>query len=283
MKNHIYIITVIAVLITTPCAMARKIASDDFDSYEAGRTLVGATGGKGSWRSPWTGQAGFVTITNAPEDVVTLTLDNGEVRGGGNALKIFGGSGGGELKNVLGRRIPEMKGPDLFVSFLFKIRNDRPGQTTGANDGIQITNNNLTQWFAEDDEHEHLKDIAAFIGWNGKAGARLAEIDAGSTMPERLVAGRTYHLVIKYTGWNKTKDVRYQWCRIWINPSVNDEYTQNKSITYARLGKTAGFGSKGIRGLYVNTLGLTNSGKYHLIDDIRLGTTWADVVGKVKK
>ncbi|AWI09685.1 hypothetical protein [Ereboglobus luteus] len=281
MKTSTFIIAIVSALAIAPCAMAKKIASDNFDSYTPGSTLVGNKGGKGAWKSPWTGRSEFVTITNAPEDVVTLTLDNGEVRGGGNALKISGARTGREHLNVLERRIPEMKGPDLFVSLLFKIKND--DQIAGGNDGKPITNTNLVQWFAEDDTHEFLKDLAAFIGWKGKAGARLAEIDEGSTMPERLVAGRTYHLVIKYTGWNKTKDGRYQWCRIWINPSVNDEYTQKKSITYARIGRTAGYGSKGIRGLYVNTLGLNDSGKYHLIDDIRLGTTWADVVGKPKK
>jgi hypothetical protein len=261
-------------------ANGKPIASDNFDSYTPGASIVGGKGGDGLWRSAWSGQASFVTITNAPEDAVSLTLDNGETRGGGNALKITGPADGGQNLSVIGRRIPGMKGDDLFVSFVFKIKNDDPGGTNG--DGKQITGMNLVQLFAEDDTHETMRDIAAFVGWNGKVGARLSQISDGNTLQGRLVAGQAYFIVIKYTGWNASKDGRYQWCRVWLNPSVNDQNTQKPTITYARIGKTAGYGSKGIRGLYVNTLGLNSGGKYHLIDDIRLGTTWNDVVDHQK-
>ncbi|MDR0901830.1 MAG: hypothetical protein LBM92_03570 [Opitutaceae bacterium] len=271
-------IAVLAIALA-PLAPGSPIASDNFDSYAPGATIVGGKGGKGRWRSPWTGKDACLAITNDPRDAVTYTLDNGEVRGGGNALKITGPAGRGDEVNydVLGRRIPEMKGDNLFVSFVFKIKD------AGDGDGQPLAGMNLVQWFAEDDTREFLKDIAAFAGWNGKAGARLSEIDAGSVLPVPLVAGKTYFLVIKYTGYNTTKDGRYQWCRVWLNPATKDEFTQDKNITYARIGRTPGYGSKGIRGLYVNTLGLDDGGKYHVVDDIRLGTTWADVVGKPKK
>jgi hypothetical protein len=178
--------------------------------------------------------------------------------------------------DVLGRRIPEMKGDNLFVSLVFKINN-------AAAAGQPLAGMNLVQWFAEDDARENMKDLAAFAGWKGHAGARLAGIDQNSTIPVPLVAGQTYFLVIKYTGYNANKDGRYAWCRVWLNPTSKDELTTDRKITFARAGKTPGFGSKGIRGLYVNTLGLDAFDRHHIIDDLRLGTTWADVVGKPRK
>src|SRR5690606_19365844 len=86
------------------------------------------------------------------------------------------------------------------------------------------------------------------------------------------VYGQTGRFVVKYTGWNGT---RYCSTQVWLNPAPADETSTNSAIT--RTTPLSSGGSEGIRGLLVRTFGL-NATSYHLVDELRVGHTWAAVV-----
>ncbi|OAM90778.1 IPT/TIG domain-containing protein [Termitidicoccus mucosus] len=248
------------------------IAADNFDSYVPGAKLAGASGGAG-WDGPWSAQSP-ATVTGNPADAVTYTLDNGTVRGGGNALKITGTGAdvATTVAGVLERRFARVPaGDDVYASFVFKIKNP------AIPDGSPLSGNTCALWYAADATKDPDRDIAAFAGYGGKAGGKLS---AGwQTVTTPLVAGQTYFLVIRYSGWNSGVQA-YDTCRVWLNPATNDEAATDPAITTERAGNSAGYGNTDIRGLYVSTLGLVAGGAYHIVDDIRVGSTWESVVGE---
>ncbi len=265
-------------------AQAAPVATDNFDSYTAGATLVGGTGGDG-WSAAWTGQGAYANIVSGTANTITYTLDNGEVRGGGNALKITAPA---EAENigVLERAVPEITdGGDVFVSLVFKIKSGSAAGGVDQFDGVTFTTNNNVYYYAGDGAKATDRDLAGYAGYAGKAGARLA----GGTLPinKPLVIGQTYFLVIRYSGWN-TGVQAYDTASVWLNPTTNDEGTATTSgnntsndntVAITREGNLANYGSTKFSSLYLNTIGLNTEYRFHIIDDVRIGRSWADVVG----
>ncbi|AWI09691.1 IPT/TIG domain-containing protein [Ereboglobus luteus] len=248
------------------------IASENFDSYAPGSKLAGAVGGTG-WDGPWSAK-NTATIIDDPADAVTYTLNDGTVRGGGSALKISGTgvNAATTVAAVLERRFARVpEGEDVYGSFVFKIKDP------SLPDGTPLVGNTCALWYAADAAKDELRDIAAFAGYGGKAGGRLA--GGWPTVTTPLVAGQSYLLVFRYSGWNDGIQA-YDNCRVWLNPTTDDEASTDAAITVERAGNSAGYGNTDVRGLYVNTLGLTLNGAYHVVDDIRVGTDWASVVGE---
>jgi hypothetical protein len=253
-----------------PFARASLIATDDFDSYVSGSTLVGGTGGTG-WSGAWSGSGNYATVVSGPDNTITFTLDNGQIRGGGNALKITGPANKSRTINILERDIPQVSdGSDVYVSFIFKIKSE-------ADDGTTFSDNNLVCWYAKDGVKSEAQDASGYAGYAGKLGARLA----GGTPPTvstPIVIGQTYFAVVRYSGWDDGVQA-YDNCRVWLNPTTTDRDSTDASITAVRNGNSAGYGNTDIRGIYLTVEGIDDTSRYHIVDDIRVGQSWADVVG----
>ncbi len=241
-----------ATLVCAPRAAADIIAQDDFESYEVGQALDGLDGGSG-WTAPWAARSGGTISDQA------VTLGG---HGGGKSLRI-----GVHDDHALSRAFfPEINtdGADTFVSFLFRIE----GQPAGTS----FSGNVFTGWQAEDHEPHIGIDNIGYVGGAGRAGSRVNNVSTAITTP--LLYGTTYRLVIKYTGWNGTN---YQTTQVWLNPGPNDELSTNTAITTTTSTTVADRGSSGIGGLRVRGFNL-NATTYQLIDELRVGHTWGDVV-----
>lgn len=254
---------------TMEIVIGTLIAVDGFDDYTAGSTLIDANQGIG-WTSAWHGtNNNYVTVV---DEEITYTLDNGQVRGGGKALKISGPAEQVRTTDVLERDIPMVSdGRDVYMSFVFKVKSDVP-------EGETFTNHNLVCWYAKDGSKHENQDLAGYVGYTGKLAARLAGgTPPGVTTP--LIVGQTYFAVVRYGAWFEGKFRAYDGCRVWLNPTTNDKYTEDPAITAYRKGDTSGYGNTDIRGIYLMIEGLNDTSRFHIVDDIRIGETWEDVVG----
>ncbi|OAM87271.1 hypothetical protein AW736_23745 [Termitidicoccus mucosus] len=251
-------------------ARAALIATDDFDSYAAG-ALSGANAGTG-WGAAYSAQAGATVADDAAP--VTYMLPNGVVLGGGNALKITGA----DVNSVLSRALatPVTDGSDVFLSFVFRIHsaNSNGAEPDGAE--IPTSGNILTGWVAKDADDDNAVDTMGVIGANGRATARVNNSSlTSSPVSAPLVFGQNMLFVVKYTGWDGAS---YKACKVWLNPTPNDEASASTAVAVTKTA-TAG-GSDAFNGIRVRTTGLaSNGGRHFLIDALRVGTSWADVVG----
>ncbi|MDR2674299.1 MAG: IPT/TIG domain-containing protein [Opitutaceae bacterium] len=276
----LFLSALIALCLAAPSARAALIASDDFDSYTPGTSLIGQPAGGAGWATAWsTGHsaAAVLTVSNDPADRITHTLDNGDVLGSstsGSVLVVSStATASVDYANMLLRNFETAPdtGADVFLSFIFKIKN------LALADGEQLTTNALTAWFARD-AGASAKDTAGLVGLNGRFGAGF---DATrSFVTGNLNNGQTYFAVVKYTGWDGTA---YRSCKVWLNPSISDEATTASAKTVTQ--EDSANGSNAMIGLRVRTYSITtidtanSAGRYQIIDAIRVGTTWADVVG----
>jgi len=242
-----------SVLIATSSTHAALVGYENFDGYAAGNSLNGLTGGAG-WptSSAWSAVSGISVSSEA----ITYDL-GGETLGGGTTVKMIGNS-----TNALVRAAPVTGGQPVFVSFIFQIK----GGTAGTN----VTGTIFTGWQADDANPSITVDSIGYLGNSGKAGARVN--NQSTSFGSNLKYGQTYLCVIKYGGWSNGA---YQTTQVWINPSRSQENTTDPAITQTRTETTGG--SSGFLGLRVRTYGLSAT-DYYLVDEIRIGTAWDDVV-----
>jgi phospholipase/lecithinase/hemolysin/sugar lactone lactonase YvrE len=252
---------------SAPPSRAASIAVDDFDSYSAG-PLSGANGGAG-WGAAYSAQAGASVVSDAP---VTYMLPNGAILGGGNALKITGA----DVNTVLSRTLatPVTDGSDVFVSFVFRIHSGRDDEPDGAE--VPTSVNVLTAWVAKDSADDNAVDTMGVVGANGRTTARINNSSlTASPVSTPLVFGKNMLFVVKYTGWDGAS---YKACKVWLNPTPDDEASSNAAVTVTKTA-TAG-GSDAFNGIRVRTTGLNvTGGRHFLVDALRVGASWADVVG----
>lgn len=260
---------------------AALIAEDDFDSYTPGRSLIGQTAGGAGWADAWSkpGTASTLTVSSDPADLISYTLDTGAVLGSADTGAVLvvsstATANGIDCPQALVRNFATVPatGADVFLSFIFKIKDlSKP-------DGAEISTHNLAEWFARDTGAANT-DTACSIGYNGRFTA-LVNNTRSSTVG-MLVYGRTYFAVVKYTGWNGSA---YRTAQVWLNPRTTDENTAATTIT--RTYTATANGSSAMTGLRLRTYNFTAintgaaTGRYHVIDAVRVGTTWASVTGQ---
>ena len=229
-------------------------AYDNFESYTPNSAANGLSGGTG-WTANWTA-ASSVTVS---DESIHYLLDT-VILGGGNSLKIAGNA-----ENVLSRTAPTgTTGADHYASFVFQIK--------GGEAGTNVSGNIFTGWQALDAAPSSTNDSIGILGSSGKAGARVA--NSSATLTPTLQYGRTYHFVIKYSGWNGSN---YTTTRVWLNPTAADEASSNAAIAITKTVTTTGAGSSDFTGLRVRSVGL-DATTYYLVDDLRVGSSWSDVV-----
>jgi|GEM_PF-5830157 Phospholipase/lecithinase/hemolysin len=251
-------------LFAAVAARAELIAYESFNSYSTGAALDNKTGGVG-WINEWHA-IGTATV-NSSSLTYTFPNDPSVTIGGGKSLKLAGNS-----DTALRRLIPpQVGGQTLYVSFLVQLRGGTPGSPVSANV--------FSGWQALDASAAHTTDTIGVVGAGGKVGARIKNT---TTFDTPLLDNTTYFVVVKYTGWNRS---RYKTVRVWLNPALEPE---TSAYNNARMklqtapadnpDDTPNYdGSNGFIGLVVRTV-FANSSLFQLVDDIRIGTGWNDVV-----
>lgn len=253
----------LATLSAAGAARAELIAYESFNTYTTNAVLNGQTGGSG-WSTAW------VSAPGATVDDVAITTN------GGRSLRLSGSH-----DQALRREIPRhYKGRDIYVSFRVQFIGG-PG-TAGSQ--IPAGATIFSGWQALDSIPDRQIDSIGVVGLNGRVGARIRESNTPmiGASNQTLKFGTTYHVAIKYI-WKPDSPLapfgpgEYGSVRVWLDPSGSAETAQSSSITVQADAPVATDGSNDCFGLLVRTFFSSNS-YYQHVDDIRIGTTWKDVV-----
>lgn len=242
-------------LLASGGASAALIASESF-SYGANVELNGQNGGSG-WNGAWTAVTSATHIVD-PGTPLSFTNNGGTISGGDNALRLSGNN-----DNVAYRGIGPVNADTVYISFLLRF--------TG-----NIDNNDFAAiWFDNATSGQHSTNIPN-IGIKGNqdgggpkdAFARLTLGEETWSMME-LAVDTTYLIVgeLSKTGSSSS----YNQFSIWVNPGAYDFDTPHGSIAVTN-GALDAFSFLGIRTANFD------AGDFLLIDELRIGTTWGDVV-----
>lgn len=247
---------VMACSFAAPSVRADLIATDSFEDYTVGSIPTQGAEGDG-WGGSW---SGIATAQVAAVEEAIAYSQNGITRGGGKSLKF---AKAGNSNTALGRLTKDTYKQDIFMSFIFKVN-----QTNGN----LATSSAQYHWFARDAAQGLNVDTIAMVNNTAKISVRVNNSTINMAA-DTLVNNTVYFCVIKYI-WDETAQ-SYRSCQVWLNPTANDELiTGNNSVSIKHT--ATGGGSSDYRGIYVRTYNGTNADAYY--DDIRIGTTWADVV-----
>lgn len=236
------------VLLTLP-ARAALIVYESFESYTAGAALSAGAGGTG-WTANWSAIAGITAESAA------LTYTNG-------AISISGGTRTGQVGSVAdntsaaSRQFASQTNSTLYMSMLFSLS----AGTTDVDDFLHFMFNNdtlNTNSGGFGDLSQTTTTLDARIGTTNGGTSTL-----GSTS---ITLGTTYFLVAKLS-----KSVtNYDRVDLFVNPSTLTE--GSPSVT-----DSADAGISSIAFFTLRTLAIDATDKYQF-DELRIGTTYADVV-----
>lgn len=245
-------------------------AYDGFD-YTAGVTILNTPAGSGNggtgWTTNWTG-SGLATVQGS-STAITYSAD-GNTYGGGNTVSVSGGG----TQNAAARSFSSSTlttGSDVYFSFLVNV--------TGGTTGTAISSGSFISVSLLDTAFSTSSDNGIIL--NGSSlGARVANATQSAT--STLNYGTTYLVVGRFSGWDNTTNT-YQQTSVWLNPTnsdfVNTTFGTNVATTsYASssVASSTTLGSDGLRGVTLRTNALGSN--VYLFDDLRIGTTWNDVV-----
>jgi hypothetical protein len=228
------------------------IAFDDFESYTAGAQLedgvgTGLNGGTG-WNSDWEvkdSQRAAVTIAAAP-----LSYYAGEVglSGGANVLRYTAIENNG-VHQLASREFAPVQSGTLYLSFLYcELSN-------GDDDFLQLGF----------DDAALANPVAAALDRNGNFQARSGTTDGADT-GITSVTGEVYFIVLKISKTGGT----YDRVSVFVNPTTATEGAPDATDT--RNSTLASAFHFALRTAFYEIGDIAD------VDEIRVGTTWADVV-----
>jgi hypothetical protein len=229
---------------------AALIASDDFEDYTAGVNLN--TGAEGSgWSSNWSANLDDTTVQS-------VSLSNGTVSGGSQAGRFQATENRSDISDALSRDFASQSG-DVYMSFLlqstsglggddfynFQITNGAVGNTSAAL-GVGIRNFGGNPFFAR-------------VG---------SSSNATTNASTNATQGTTFFLVAKFS---KDGSANYNRTDLYINPGLTEPVTSDATAT------------SNVTGLSSVSLFTVRSfqpelGDTVLFDELRIGTTFADVL-----
>jgi hypothetical protein len=252
---------VTALLLAAP-AMAALVAYDGFGDYAAGTPLenssgVGLSGGTG-WTSAW-------NVIDAYRSTLTilqsgLSYNGGEVRvqGGDRALQLVA-SGLGNPIDYLASRLFSSQTGTVYMSMLWR-------SPTAAD----TANEDFTQFGMSSAVGNPRLSVAHRVNTALDPDAYQFHARSGTsnnafTLPN-TVAGQTYLLVIRATRTSGN----YTSVALWVNPTSLTETSPNAT-------SSVDSGTASAAAFMFRTAFLEDADTY-IIDELRIGTTWADVV-----
>ena len=247
-------IAALALSCATP-ANAALIAYASFDDLTPG-TINGQAGGTG-FTGNWTGVAGQTVVTSS------LSYSSG-------AITVSGGSQAVQLTlssdNLFYRSLSSTYTDDvIYMSML--VRQDAGASTDG--DTAQV-------WLDGVTTGNHVTTAAPALGLNGAAGAAALQARVGSisTASSGTYAGsNTYFLVGLFEKTVSGSANPYTKATFWLNPGSTLDPASATGAT--GTGLLSSFSTLGLR---TNSVNQTAPADTILVDEIRVGTTFADVI-----
>jgi hypothetical protein len=257
-------------IVTRPVS-ADSIAVESF-SYTSGDLHGKGAVGSG-WKTAWDAdQSTLELVDTAASPLVYNVPGGGTVNGGSSALRINGsGTNAGSAGEMAFREI-DPQGGDLYFSFLLRYE----PTSGGSFDGLSTTPDFLGLWFDDlapdsgNSDHSSNTPQAGLINNIGTPTGNdfFARYNTGTVFRTGgdvqanltyMVAGRIF----------KDSSTTYNKITIWVNPdsigsSPLTSTSQTSSIT-------------SIKYLGIRAANLDSNDSF-LIDEIRLGTVYADVV-----
>lgn len=233
------------------------LAEEDFESYTAGSQVHGLNGGAGftsAWNVPSAARRPEFTIVNGG-----LNYSGGSlvVNGGNRAAQYLATEGG--IAILAGRDLPAQSGA-IYLSFLYSQSNE-----IGDDDFMQ---------FGFDTSATSPRVSA--LDRNGEFQVR-STTSAGNSVGSGVSsdAGDTYFVVLKA---DKTgASVTYNDLMLWVDPLSSDEGA-NPALAVSTV--DSGLDLSGAAAFAIRKA-FQESGDTFLIDQIRIGQTFADVTANV--
>lgn len=232
---------------------ATLIAYDGFEGYTSDAALQGNSGGSG-WATNWASLSSVVAVS--PSTPLTYTSGAISLSGGTRSAQV---STTGTTDNVASRSFTAQTGT-VYFSFLFRIE-----AGAGADDFIQFSLNNDTD-ILNSGSIGDLSNVSGANTFSARIGGVSGGASAQSTTP--AVGATTFFLVGKIS---KTSGGNYNRMSLFVNPTALTE----PGVASASQSADAGFESLSFFTVRASNLESTDQYRF---DELRIGTTWADVV-----
>lgn len=243
----ISVLLLVSLAAATP-ANAALLAYDPFD-YAVG-DLTGNSGGTG-WSAAWAARTEMDVVA------ASLSYSKGEITAsGGSAAAQITSLIGSAQDNVANRTFAPQTG-DVYFSVLFK-----PAAGLDTNDFLQFIVNDDT------DLHN-----AGSVGLRNStengffARIRTSSADTNAKSNVQAVLGNTYLLVGKFF---KSAGGSYDKMSVWVDPQTLAEPAASATVMSSS-------GSATVSYLTMRTSDMEVGDQFQF-DELRIGTTWADVV-----
>lgn len=254
-------------------ARADVIASDNFESYPAGAQLEdGPNGSEGVGLNGGTGFTGpYNVINNSLKSNVTvqpqsLQYTSGSlIVSGGAQASVMSDAANGTASGLYTRPFAAQDGP-VYVGFLFRTNN--PSAT--SEDFIQVGFSDVATG-----EPKGSVGINNNAAGNGPPPMFFARVPAGvaghAQAPDVATEDTTYLVVGKFS--KASGSATYNRVDLYLNPTSAEEPLTATAFREA----LAGQGAPSISNFIVRTARL-EAGDVYLIDNVMIGTTFADAV-----
>jgi hypothetical protein len=252
------------------------------DGFEWGYTLgaLNTQSGGYGWNtgSAWqvtTTTAGFVTVVNVNgTSQPTLSYDNGavHVNGGAKAMQISSPGSTGVIENAFNRQIPSQSGQTVFFSFLLKDLGTLE-TTAGNSDFAQIalsTSGTTISGSASLNTASTSNDNTMQARMR-TAGATPTDTSTVGPSPTTFSAGATYLVVARVIKADANPLTNFSNLAIYLNPTtLTEPGSTTMSISGISIGSSQNY--------FFGRVARLDSGDQILLDELSVGSTYADVV-----
>lgn len=254
----VQIVIFFACLVLSTTARATLIAYDGFEDYTTDAALNTGASGTG-WSTNWSSVTAVKVVS--PASPITYTNGAVTINGSTRSAEVAdpAGNNGVALDNAASRSFTAQTGT-VYFSFLFRVESG-----AGADDFIQFSLNNDTSIT----NSGSIGDLSNVSGTNLFA-SRIGGISGGTSVNSTTSAtgATTFFLVGKIS---KTSAGNYNRMELFVNPATLTEPGVVSATQNADSGTAA---------ISYFTLRISNieTDDQYRFDELRIGTTWADVV-----
>lgn len=252
------LVAAVAAALSGGVTQAALIATESFEDYAPGDGLDGKSGGSGSWSGSWSAASGAANTS-----VVSggLSFSSGDVAHNGGSVALQTQYGSEDITDGLYHRPLPTQTDTLYMSLLFRdtVNDDETGSGDlgGADDFVQWGFDNNTD-----------NPNASILRRNGALQARSGTTN-GDDSGFNAMVGQTFLLVFKAE--KSTGATEYDEVSLFVNPNSTVEPGTPDALDS---------GDSGVSSVsnFVARSAFHEDGDTFVIDDIRIGTTFGDVV-----
>ncbi|MFT5130059.1 MAG: hypothetical protein ACI8W8_003688, partial [Rhodothermales bacterium] len=236
--------------LTAGQSFAALIAYEDFESYTAGNQVVGENGGTG-WNAAWQVEPGQETAVTTESAALSYSLGSVVVNGGGNVMRYVANNSTPDP--LLSREFAPGQSGTVYLSFLYQ-------------DAVAVGNDDFIQLGLHDNDLNN--PLTTALDRNGNFQVRSGISNTSDTgIP--TVTGQTYFLVLKI----ENSGGNYNNVSVFVNPtSAAEGVADAVNTTDSGLASATHFAVRKAN---------HEAGDTVYVDEIRVGTTWEDVVPSV--